>query len=656
MSKSKSKIRYLCGDFETTVFENQTFTEVWASVICELGSEEVSVFHSLPDTFDYLKSLKSNIIIYYHNLKFDGSFWLDWIAKNPKFHEAIDMDIDPDDGHIIKADFHAPTELKNNEYRYTISDRGQWYQILIKVNNYTIDIRDSLKLLPFSIKKIGKDFKTKHQKSSMEYTGFRYAGCNITKDEEEYIKNDGYVLKEALEIMYDAGHTKLTIGSCCMSEYKSIIGKNLFDGLFPDLSNFQLNTEHYEQNNADEYIRKAYKGGWCYLVKGKELKRYHNGITADVNSLYPSVMHSESGNRYPVGLPTFWHGNFIPEAAKREDRYYFIRIKTRFYIKPNKLPFIQIKGDFRYKGTECLESSDYVDPKTGIHSIYTIDFDGNKHDTRCTLTMTCTDFELVKEHYDLIDFEILGGCYFTTRIGLFDEYIDEYKHIKLESKGAWRTIAKLFLNNLYGKFATNDNSSFKHLYIRDDKAIGFDNVEAHDKDVLYIPVGAAVTSYARNFTIRAAQKNYHGKDKPGFIYADTDSIHCDLSPDELVDISVHDTAFNHWKLEASWDIGYFVRQKTYIEHVVAEDLKPIDKPYYNIKCAGMPDRCKDVVNKSLCGYSVKDGDKFTPEQIELINRHIKLEDIKPGFKVYGKLIPKRIEGGIILQETTYELR
>ena len=44
MSKTKTKIRYLCGDFETTVYDNQTFTEVWASVICELGSEEVFVF------------------------------------------------------------------------------------------------------------------------------------------------------------------------------------------------------------------------------------------------------------------------------------------------------------------------------------------------------------------------------------------------------------------------------------------------------------------------------------------------------------------------------------------------------------------------------------------------------------------------------------
>lgn len=658
---SKKQTKILCGDFETTVFEGQTFTEVWASVVVEIGSEDAKVFHSLPDTYKYLKSLKSNIIIYYHNLKFDGSFWLDFLAKQPKLKQAVTGDLSQLETHDINfektnLEFLKPQELENNQYRYTISDRGQWYQILIKVNNITIDIRDSLKLLPFSIKKIGKDFKTKHQKTSIEYTGFRYAGCDITPEENEYIKNDVLVLKEALEIMFQNGHDRLTIGSCCMSEYKTTLTKTLFDGLFPDLSLFRLDPEHYEQDNADAYIRKAYKGGWCYLVKGKENKRFFNGVTADVNSLYPSVMHSDSKNYYPVGLPTFWHGNFIPAAAKQDKKYYFVRIHTRFYLKPGKLPFIQIKDNKLYDGTEALESSDIVNRKTGESSTRYLDIFGNWKTASVTLTLTCTDFELLKEHYDLIDFEILSGCYFNARIGLFDEYINKYRDIKLKSKGAMRTIAKLFLNNLYGKFATNDNSSFKILYLKNDNSIGFDNVEAHNKDVLYIPVGAAITSYARNFTIRAAQLNYYGKDKPGFIYADTDSIHCDLAPDQLRGVPVHDVDFLHWKLESLWDIGYFVRQKTYIEHVTHEDLKPVDKPYYNIKCAGMPDRCKDIVNKSLEGYKVKKSDKFTPDQVALINKHMDLEDFRTGFRVYGKLIPKRIEGGIILQETTYELR
>ena len=53
----------------------------------------------------------------------------------------------------------------------------------------------------------------------------------------------------------------------------------------------------------DSFIRDSYKGGWCYCCPNKAMMIYHNGCTMDVNSLYPSMMHSDSGNDYPVGKP-----------------------------------------------------------------------------------------------------------------------------------------------------------------------------------------------------------------------------------------------------------------------------------------------------------------------------------------------------------------
>ena len=226
----------------------------------------------------------------------------------------------------------------------------------------------------------------------------------------------------------------------------------------------------------------------------------------------------------------------------------------------------------------------------------------------------------------------------------------------MESKGAKRTLAKLFLNNLYGKMATNSDSSFKVAYLKDDYSIGYMPVEEHKKKVAYIPIGSAITSYARNFTIRAAQMNYYGKNKKGFIYADTDSIHCDLPPEKIKGIKVDDNAFCCWKLESYWDIGWFVRQKTYIEHVTHEDGKPIDVPFYNVKCAGMPDRCKDLFIKSMEGYKVKEGDKYDDEQLEFLKTKRTIEDFREGLKVKGKLMPKRIKGGTVLLSTYYEMR
>ena len=649
----KRDYRFFACDFETTVYKGQDHTEVWASASVELfdKTETVQILHSIEEQWNYFVSLNCNVVAYYHNLKFDGSFWISYLLTELKFQQAYRQI--GQENEVEWLDF---KEMPNKSFMYSISDKGQWYTITIKVNNKLIILRDSLKLLPFSIKKIGKSFGTKHKKLEMEYKGFRYAGCTITEEEQKYIANDVLVLKEALEIMFNEGHNKLTIGSCCLSEYKSLWTKEAYAELFPDLYSLPIDSI-YGECTAGEYIRHSYKGGWCYVVKGKENQIKHNGITADVNSLYPSMMSSESGNRYPVGLPTFWRGNYIPDEALENNRYYFVRIRTRFYIKPNMLPFIQIKHSFMYDGTEMLESSDVYSKEKGMYFDKVIDdFTGEEVDTKVELTLTMTDYQLIKEHYKLVDFEILDGCYFETLIGLFDEYINKYKKIKQENKGAIRELAKLFLNNLYGKFASSTDSSFKVAYVKPDGAIGFFPVYAQDKEAGYIPIGSAITSYARNFTIRAAQQNYYGVDKAGFIYADTDSIHCDLPADKIKGIKVDAKEFCCWKLESYWDDAIFTRQKTYIEHITHEDGDPVEEPYYNIKCAGMPEKCKHLLNLSMTTQEPEKDKEYNEEELEFIKKKRTLTDFKIGLKITGKLMPKRIKGGILLVDTTYEMR
>lgn len=656
--------RYFMGDFETTVYKGQVNTEVWASALVELFSDKVTILHSIAETFDYLVSLNCNVVVYYHNLKFDGAFWLSYLLVDKKFTQAYDKIGDKETDVKWKQQF----KMFNNTFKYSISDRGTWYSIIVKVKNHFIEIRDSLKLLPFSVKRIGESFGTKHKKLDMEYTGFRYAGCEITKEEQEYIANDVLVVKEALEIMFKQGHNKLTIGSCCLEEYKKICRSSLeiqldYTEMFPNLYDFKIDKQEHKYDNAGDWLRKSYRGGWCYLVKGKENKIKTNGTTADVNSLYPSMMSSKSGNKYPIGLPKFWTGNFIPEEALKENMYYFVRIKTRFYIKDNYLPFIQVKGDLKYKGTESLETSDVYNHENDDYFPYYIDKNGNIQQAKVELTLTMTDYQLIKEHYELVDFEIIDGCYFYSMVGIFDEYINKYAKIKKESKGALRELAKLFLNNLYGKMASSTDSSFKIAYVKDDKSIGFMQVVENDKKPGYIAIGSAITSYSRNFTIRAAQKNYYGAEKRGFIYADTDSIHCDLLPQEIKGIEVDDKEFCCWKLESCWDKGIFTRQKTYIEHVTHENLIPLEesKQYNNIKCAGMPKKCKDLFELSMQG-TADVNENWSDEEKEFLfdkdNNPIVRDysDFKVGLKVPDKLRPIRIRGGVLLVNTTYEMR
>ena len=639
--------RTFMGDFETTVYANQTYTEVWASALVEFYTEDVTILHSIDDTFKYLQNLRCNVVCYYHNLKFDGNFWIDYLMRVKQYPQAL-KPVDPE-GKI--KEWETNKEMKSGSFKYSISEMGMWYSITIKTHNRIIEIRDSLKLLPFSVKRIGESFGTKHKKLEMEYEGLRFAGCEITPEEREYIANDVLVVKEALEIMFNQGHDKLTIGSCCLEEFKKTQDKIEYNQFFPNLYEIDL-PDGYGSPNAGDYVARSYKGGWCYLVPGKANKKLYNGFTADVNSLYPSMMSSESGNRYPIGKPKFWQGNYIPDEALHETRFFFIRIKTRFYLKSGYLPCIQVKRNAYYKSTEWLSSSDVIDPRTGKHYEYLRGRGGELIPTSVILTLTMMDYNLIKKHYDLIDFQILDGCYFLSITGVFDEYIEKYKKIKLENKGAIRELAKLFLNNLYGKMASNTSSSFKIAYFNEEKALSFHNVYENNKKPGYIPIGSAITSYARNFTIKAAQENYHG-DGRGFVYADTDSIHCNMDVSEVKGITVHDRNFCCWKLESCWDVAWFTRQKTYIEHITHENLIPVE-PFYDVKCAGMPKSCKDLFMHSMNGTCpVK---KPSPEAIEFLQTKRTIEDFTYGLKVPGKLLPKRIKGGVVLMETTYEMR
>lgn len=658
---------YAC-DFETTVYEGQDKTEVWSSAICPVRTkaeitgkrpkkracaDDVIVHHSIDETYKWLQDNAADCVLYYHNLKFDGSFWLDYLMRRG--------------WQYVKRE-HKKDEFPAETFETCISDMGQWYYIRLNFAGYKVELRDSLKLLPMDLRSLAKSFKTEHQKLEMEYTGRRYPGCPIYAAEMNYIKNDVLVLMECLEEVFSEGHNKLTIGSCCLNEYRHMINRTAWKENFPALDKIQT-PDYIAESNADEYIRKSYKGGWCYAMPNKCGHIIKGGCTADVNSLYPSMMHSESGNRYPVGVPHYWRGS-IPRVAKRPDRWYVVRIRCAFAIKPNHLPFIQIKGNLCYKGTEML-----TDSRPTIHGVKYQKFHDAVFDKDITdvveLTLTCTDYKLFKEQYYVYEEEILSGCWFYTDIGIFDEYINKYRDIKIHSKGAKRQIAKLFLNNLYGKMAASTNSSYKIPVFDSDGNIKMQLHLEHTKKPGYIAVGTAITSYARNFTIRAAQANYKY-----FCYADTDSIHCSCSPDQLKNVPVDPVAFCHWKIESCWDQGFFVRQKTYIEHVNAEDEKPVDSPYYNVKCAGLPDNCKDVYIQALeetkeeeqharqmqkvCEL-IKDNPlncmrRSDYEKYKFLAHKKTVYDFKAGFTIWGKLTPVRIRGGILLMEGPFTMR
>ena len=221
--------------------------------------------------------------------------------------------------------------------------------------------------------------------------------------------------------------------------------------------------------------------------------------------------------KLPFGEPIFFEGKY-----KNDNVYdiYVQMLSCSFFLKKDKIPMIQIKNDrFHFKENEYLESSE---------------------GEIVVLTLTSVDLKLFFEQYEVSDLTFIAGWKFKSINGIFTDYIDKWTKRKIEAskegnKGQ-RTLAKLMLNALYGKFATSLEVQNKEPYL-ENGIVKYRLLPEEKKKGLYIPVGAFITAYARNKTIRTSQaiKDYsiktYGKDL--YIYSDTDSIHTLLPIEEL---------------------------------------------------------------------------------------------------------------------------
>lgn len=497
------KHRY-CADFETT-----TETEdcrVWAYSVTEIGNTEFFKYGTTIESFMKLMKNHNDSTFYFHNLKFDGEFIMNYLFRNGFVHTEEKV-------------------LKDNQFSTLISDKGQFYSIRIQFDNGSkVTIYDSLKILPFSVEQISKAFGLPMKKLEIDYKAAREVNHILTEQEIAYIKNDVVIVAEALSILFKQGLNKMTQGSNAMSDYKKVIGNKEF-------------TRHFPPPDYDADIRQAYRGGFTYLQPKYADKDIDNGIVLDVNSLYPYVMHERL---LPYGEGIFFEGEY-----KQDELYplYVQMFRCNFELKENHIPTIQIKHSLSFCPTEYLTSSNGED---------------------VTLTLTSVDLALFKEHYNLYNVEYFSGWKFKGSTELFKPYIDKWYKIKQEStlngNKPMRTLAKLMQNALYGKFALNPRVQSKIPYYEDNR-VKYRYGEVEYRNPVYIPVGCFVTAWARDKTIRAAQNCYNR-----FVYADTDSLHL-IGTDYPEELEIDPIKLGAWKHESTFTRARFIRQKSYIEEI-----------------------------------------------------------------------------------------
>lgn len=547
----------VAADFETTVDPNDC--RVWAACAVDIESlETVHISNSIDAFFEWLQD--KNTVCYFHNLKFDGEFILSYLLRNGYRY----------------SDTREPKTFDT-----LISDTGQWYSVTVifdkKNKKYKkVTFYDSLKKLPFKVATISKAFNLEDEKLEIDYKAYRAPGHELTEEERRYIVNDCRIVAAALKIQFSKGLTKMTNASDALNGYKEIIDKKNFERWFPVLP-----------VDLDSDIRRAYKGGFVYLNPKYKDARGLQGITLDVNSLYPSVMYDSV---LPFGYPMYFEGE-----PTIDDKYnlFIVRVECAFDLKPDHIPTLQLKNTRRFVETEYLTSSD---------------------GDIVEMTLTSVDLALLLDHYDVFSFRYICGYKFKGVTGLFKEYIDYWCHIKATTKGAERQLAKLMLNSLYGKFATNPNATQKKPTIDRDNIVQYTLDDPETRDPVYTAMGAFITAYARNKTIRAAQAVYDR-----FIYADTDSLHL-IGYDIPDGIEVHPSKLGAWAHEGTFTDSKYIRAKTYME-----TIDGVDK----VTCAGMPDNVKEKVTyDNFCA-----GSTFT-----------------------GKLMPRRCVGGVVLVDTTFTIK
>lgn len=476
------------ADFETTQPTDEYGVEVY--LWCILRNDIKYIGYDIESFLNQLKTM-GKIIVYFHNLKFDFSYIQYYFLKN------------------------------NIDYKL-LEKKGTIYSVKFG----EVELRDSMNFLPITLKEVGENYCSIHQKTSIDYNV--YHGHKATQEEIDYVIEDCAVLEEGLtnylntlkEVLENAGSTyasskvlkKLTNSGIAFESFKEL---SLFDECCPKTTQFEY-----------DLFCGAYKGGFVYS-NPRGIRT--NVQMIDCNSMYPFCYSTKP---LPYGKPITC---FNLEDCERF-KFFIMKINIKYELKDGYIPIIG-GGVGKYGGVDYKASSN-----------------GEFEE----LTICNIDFNLIQRFYD-IEFEFVWGFGFETKSEFYKKYCDTFLAVKNANKGIKRAVAKVMLNSPYGKTAMNGMNEIKKYYIdhKDNsvksEVIGY---EVDDNVYQYIPQAISITAYARELLLTTAEKI--GFDSVH--YMDTDSIKFDAKP---VDFDFDDNVLGAWKDEGLCDLFKTISPKKY---------------------------------------------------------------------------------------------
>ena len=248
---------------------------VWLADVCCVDDLKHKTFLDLDGLFEWAFSQRERPTLLFHNLKFDGSYILNWAHAH---------------GYTYAEKCNAP-----GTYSVLVTDRSVWFVgSIMSFDGKRVDFNDSLKKIPLSVAQIAEAYKLPILKGGLDYKMYRAPGYQPTAAEIAYIHNDTEIVARALQIHFAEGMTKLTAPSDALAQYKLTVD---FESKF--VSRFWAS-----HPGVERFCRRAYCGGISWVNPDiKEIEVRH-GLVYDYNSMYPSVMLKYP---YPVGYPVRWY-------------------------------------------------------------------------------------------------------------------------------------------------------------------------------------------------------------------------------------------------------------------------------------------------------------------------------------------------------------
>lgn len=614
------------ADFETTTSKVSTkWSKVWLWGI--KGASRSDKLHYGVDLDSFFECLIQNDMkeVYFHNLSFDGNYIYKWLlAKDFRFVNISDDSLSEEE-----------KSLNNNEWSWICDERGNIYSLYLNYQGHKVEFFDSWKVLMASVEDLGESIGLEKQSIDYDaYTEFKTKD-DVPKVALEYLERDIDVIVETFTKVIRLYDKKMTRASMAYNDFQEFYNDESdtqkqfsvdFGGKIWDYREKKFVIRNVLSKDEWILVQKSYQGGytnWNRKYTNKKLS-VPNGVSYDVNSLYPSVMMNY---KMPYGRMLY---------TKPIDTKDYVALKVVNILRANILSkdwpaLIKDKYTSKYGESKYLSEVKYEE-----------------------YTFWEEEWEFIKSKYDIDYFEV-KTVYFRTK-WVFKNWLEIKKELKINATDEIeRNFHKGIYNSCYGKFAQNIRIGSRiivedGLVIREldgdkwlvEKETGLpykplnNNIRygpegkykhkaffSETEQYKHIAVASYITMKAR-MTLWGAQ--YQNLDI--WIYSDTDSCYFTEEPKG---IEIHESKFGAWKAEHKFDEIKVLRAKCYMYHSLAA-----------WKGGGW--KKEDKLVKKISGLS-----KQGKNKVDWDNFH--LGAIIKG----GKRGVKNVEGGKLIEDTDYQL-